>query len=66
MATSYYEVIRLVFDIKPDYTEVEVWCSAPSDGMLGVQGVHKKTFPKDRDIISILQNEIAKQEYLLW
>jgi len=66
MATAYYEVIRLVFDIKPDYTEVEVWCGPTSDGTLGVQGVHKKTFPKDRNIASILENEVAKSEYLTW
>jgi hypothetical protein len=66
MATTYYEVIKLVFEIKPDYTEVEVWCGPASDGLLGVQGVHKKTFPKDRDVISILQKEIAHQDYLTW
>jgi hypothetical protein len=66
MATAFYEVTKLIFTINSDFTEVEVWCGPTSDGMLGVQGVHKKTFPKDRDVVSILQNEIATQEYLLW
>lgn len=66
MANSSYKVIKLVFEIHDDFTICEVWCDAPTDGMLGVQGLHKKTFPKDRTVISILQEEIAKQEFLSW
>lgn len=66
MANSTYTVERLVFDIKPEYTEVEVWCGPPSDGMLGVQGVHKKTFPATTAVIEILSGPIARGEYLTW
>ena len=66
MADTTFRVERIVFDIKPDYTEVEVWCGPPSDGMLGVQGCHKKTFPKETSCLDILTGPIAKTEYLTW
>jgi hypothetical protein len=66
MANSTYEVLKVSFEFKPEWTEVEVICGPPSDGMLGVQGSHKKVFPKERDALSLLKNEIASGEYLLW
>lgn len=66
MADAKYEVLEINFKFEPDYTEVTVVCGPPSDGMLGVQGTHKKTFPKERSAVDILNNEIAKGEYLTW
>ena len=66
MTNATYKVEKLVFDIKGDYTEVEVWCGPTSDGTLGVQGVHKKTFPKSMSVLDILSGPITKAEYLLW
>ncbi len=66
MGKATYQVKEINFIFEPDYTEVTVVCGPPSDGMLGVQGAHKKTFPKERNALDILQNEIAKGEYLTW
>lgn len=66
MPKSTYEVQEINFKFEKDWTKVTVICGPPSNGMLGVQGAHKKTFPKERNAVDILQNEIAKGEYLLW
>lgn len=66
MANATYEVLKISFEFKPDWTDVEVWCGPTSDGTLGVQGVHKKVFPKEMPAIDILTGPIAKAEYLLW
>lgn len=66
MGKTTYEVLEINFEFKKDWTVVNVICGPPTDGMLGVQGAHKKTFPKERSALDILQNEIAKGEYLTW
>ena len=66
MPKSTYEVQEINFKFEKDWTEVTVICGPPSNGMLGVQGTHKKTFPKERNAVDILQHEIAKGEYLTW
>ncbi len=66
MATAYYETKEIRFVIEPELLQVYVLCGPTSDGTLGVQGWHHKTFPKSRDCLSVLQGEIAKQDFLLW
>lgn len=66
MANAKYEVLDIHFNFEKDWTMVTVVCGPSSDGMLGIQGSHKKTFPKGRSAVDILQNEIAKGEYLTW
>lgn len=66
MGKATYEVVAINFEFEKDFTLVTVICGPTSDGMLGVQGTHKKTFPKERNAVDILQNEIAKGEYLTW
>lgn len=66
MATSYYEILRIAFEFKQDWTEVEVVCGPTSDGTLGVQGSHRKVFPKSRSAVDILEHEIARQDFLVW
>lgn len=66
MSKATYEVLEINFKFEKDWTEVTVTCGPASDGTLGVQGVYKKTFSKDRNAVDILENEIAKAEYLLW
>lgn len=65
MANSQYEVLELRFVIKPEWTEAYVLCGPTSDGMIGVQGWHKKIFKKDTPVIDILTGDIARQSYLV-
>lgn len=64
MANSEYEVLELRFRFKPHWTEAYVLCGPPSDGMLGIQGWHKKHFPPSVSALDILQGEIANMDYL--
>lgn len=64
MANSKVEIKKLVFEIKPDFTEVSVTTVCPDFPM--ASGTWKKTFEKERDVVSIITNEIAKQEYFNW
>jgi hypothetical protein len=66
MANALYEVLELRFKIEPELLQVYVCCGPTSDGTLGVQGWHHKTFPKSRDVLDVLTKEIAKQDFLLW
>lgn len=66
MANAKYEVLEINFKFEKDWTVVNVICGPPTDGMLGVQGAHIKHFPKERSAVDILNNEIAKGEYLTW
>jgi hypothetical protein len=61
-----YEILSIKFTFEKTWTEVEVVCGPASDGTLGVQGVHKKTFPPDMSAIDILMGPIARSEFLLW
>lgn len=65
MADSKYEVLEVRFVFKPDWTEAYVLCGPTSDGMIGVQGWHKKHFPASTPAIDILTGPIAKQDYLV-
>ena len=64
MANTTYEVLEFRAVIKPDWTELYVLCGPPSDGILGVQGWHKKIIPKDVPVMPYLQNALLKQEFL--
>ena len=66
MGKATHEVVGINFEFEKDFILVTVTCGPTSDGMLGVQGAHKKTFPKERNASDILNNEIAKGEYLTW
>ncbi len=66
MANSTFETLELRFKIEPELLQVYVLCGPASDGMLGVQGWHHKTFPKSVSIDDVLKNHIAKSEQLLW
>jgi hypothetical protein len=66
MANSTYEVLSIKFTFLPDWTECEVVCGPPSDEMMGVQGMHKKVFPKEMSAKDILMGPISKGDYLLW
>lgn len=66
MADAKYEVLEMRFKIEPELLQVWVYCGPTSDGTLGVQGWHHKTFPKTRNVLDVFNNEIAKQDYLLW
>jgi hypothetical protein len=47
MANAEFEVRRVTFDLSdPDGTWVEVECGPTSDGTLGVEGVHRREFPR--------------------
>lgn len=61
-----YKIVKLVFEFGQEATRVEVWCSLPSDGMLGIQGCHKKSFPPSMSAVDLIHGPIARQEYLEW
>ena len=63
---SEYKIEKIVFTFESDGTIVDVWCSATSDGMLGVKGLHKKVFRPEISVLKIMAGPIAKQEYLAW
>lgn len=47
MANAEFEVRRITFDLSdPERTWVEVECGPTSDGTLGVEGVHRREFPR--------------------
>jgi hypothetical protein len=66
MADAKYSVLKISFEFLEHSTDVEVVCSETDDGTLGVGGVHKKSFPTNRDAVSIIREEILRQDYLLW
>jgi hypothetical protein len=67
MADATYEVKEVRVKIEPELTQVYIYCGPPSDGMLGVQGWHHKTFPASRNMMDILSDAFTgKDHYLLW
>lgn len=67
MGYAAVKVLEIKFDFRNDeVTEVEVICEGIGDVPHTVQGSHHKTFPASRSALDILQNEIAKSDFLLW
>ena len=64
MADSTFETLELRFRFEPHWTEAYVLCGPTSDGMLGVQGWHKKQFPPEVSAVDILLGDIAQMQYL--
>lgn len=52
------EIERIEVAFKPDWTVVVVWARAIGDCPLGVQGSHRKVFPKDRALVEILNHDL--------
>lgn len=66
MADALYDVLEIRFVLEPDLLQVYVACGPANDGTLGVQGWHHKTFSKETSCKSVFDNDIARQDYLLW
>lgn len=64
MADTIYTVEEIRFTFEPGLTHAYVLCSAPSDGMLGVQGWHHCAYPSDDNAQRILTEDIAAGKYL--
>lgn len=54
MADAMVEVREMRFVIEPGVTHCYVAYGPTSDGTLGVQGWHKRTFPESMSVIDIL------------
>lgn len=60
------KITGIEFIIGEELTTATVTVKAIGDCPLSVQGAHTKAFPPSRSVLSILQEEIANGEYLLW
>ena len=61
------KILAIHFDFSDEQlTNVKVFVEAIGDCPHTVQGWHEKAFPARRSALEILQNEIAKGDYLLW
>lgn len=66
MANSSFEVLEFRVVIKPEWTECFVLLSAPSDGMLGVQGWWKRIIPATIPALDFLQEAFKRAQYFDW
>lgn len=64
MADATYAVLEIRAVIKPELTELYIRCGPPSDGMLGVQGWHKKVIPPSVPAMDALNEALATGAYL--
>ncbi len=64
MANATYEILEFRAVIKPELTELYILCGPPSDGMLGVQGWHKKTLPASAQALDELRAAMLSGDYL--
>lgn len=68
---STFETKELRFVVSDELLDVYVYCGPPSDGMLGVQGWHHKTFPASVSVLEAMErmfgiNGREHDDYLLW
>jgi hypothetical protein len=59
-----YNILEVRFQLSPNWTKAYVLCGPASDGTLGIQGWHTKTFPPDVSVQDILMKDIAEGLYL--
>jgi len=64
MADATYAIKEIRFVIEPELTHCYVLCGPASDGTLGVQGWHHKTFAPSVSATDILRERL--RDHLMW
>lgn len=65
MANSTFDLLEFRAIVKPDLTELYVLCGPTSDGMIGVQGWHKRVYPASAGAwMPLLEADLRSGEYL--